>query len=163
LRSSEVDILEDGSLDLPNDILKELDLRVCSIHYRFELPESKQTERVLRAMDNRYFNILGHPTGRLLDRRRPYRIDLERVLKAAQERGCFLEINSQPERMDLNDVHCQAAKAHGVKLVISTDAHSDFDLDYMRYGVAQARRGWLEADDVINTLSLKELLPLFNR
>jgi DNA polymerase (family 10) len=163
LRGSEVDILEDGSLDLPDEILKELDVRVCSIHYRFELSEKKQTERVIRAMDNPYFNILGHPTGRLLDRRRPYELNLEQVMKAAKERGCFMEINAQPERMDLNDLHCLAAKAHGVKLVISTDAHSDFDLNYMRYGVAQARRGWLEAPDVINTLPLSKLLPLFKR
>jgi DNA polymerase (family 10) len=157
LKGIEADILEDGSLDLPDDILKELDLTVCSVHYNRKLSRKKMTERVIRAMDNPYFNIFAHPTGRLINERGPYEIDLERIMEAAKERGCFLEINAHPDRLDLADRHCKMAKEMGLKLAISTDAHSTADLDFIRYGVDQARRGWLEADDVINTNSPTEL------
>ena len=163
LKSAEVDILEDGSLDLPDDVLKELDLTVCSVHSRFDLPRTQQTERIIRAMDDRYFSILGHPTGRLIPRREPYQIDLERVVEAARERGCYLEVNAQPERLDLTDVHCLMAKQGGVKVAISTDSHSIASLDAMRYGVDQARRGWLTPDDVLNTRSWKALAKLVRR
>lgn len=163
LKSIEVDILEDGRLDLSNDILKELDLVVCSVHYKFDLSEKKQTERILRAMDNPYFNILAHPTGRLIGRRDPYEIDFEQIMQAAKERGCILEINAQPERMDLNDLHCKMAKEAGVKLVISTDAHSINHFANMQYGIDIARRGWLEKKDVINAHSLLDLKKLLKR
>lgn len=163
LKAIEVDILEDGSLDLPDSILQQLDLTVCSVHHRFGLSREKQTERILRAMDNAHFNILGHPTGRLIHEREPYDVDMERLLKAAQERGCFVELNAQPERLDLNDIHCKMAKEMGVKIAISTDAHAVNDLEHMRFGVGQARRGWLEADDVLNTRSWKSLKKLFKR
>src|SRR6185437_14898669 len=101
LKSIEVDILEDGKLDLPDEVLAEQDLTICSIHFKFDLSQKKQTERILRAMDNPHFKILGHPTGRLIHSRKGYEVNLERVMKAAKERGCFLEINAQPERMDL--------------------------------------------------------------
>jgi DNA polymerase (family X) len=163
LRSCEVDILEDGSLDLPDDILARLDLRVCSVHSAFGLSREKQTERILRAMDNRLLDILAHPTGRLIGRRDPYEVDIERVLVAARERGCFLEVNAQPDRLDLDDRHCRLAKEIGVKLAISTDAHSAAGLGLMRCGVDQARRGWLEADDVLNTRPVEGLLGLLRR
>ncbi len=163
LKSVEVDILEDGTLDLPDSILKELDFTVCAIHYKFNLSRDKQTERILRAMDNKYFNIFAHPTGRLINIREPYNIDMEKIIHAAKDRNCILEINSQPERMDLTDIHCKMAKDIGVKLAISTDSHSTATLDYMQYGINQARRGWIEAKDVINTLPLKKLLQLFSR
>jgi DNA polymerase (family X) len=163
LKGIEVDILEDGALDLPDDILKELDLRVCSIHHRLNLPEAQQTERLIRAMDNRYCNIIGHPTGRLIGRREAFPLDLERVMRAALERGCFLELNAQPDRLDLSDVHCQMAKAMGLKVAISTDAHSVHNLDLLRFGVDQARRGWLEAGDVLNTRPWPELRKLLRR
>jgi DNA polymerase (family 10) len=163
LKSAEVDILEDGTLDLPDDVLKELDLTVCTIHFKLDLPAEKQTERVIRAMDNRYFSVFGHPTGRLLGARAAYAIDLERVMEAAKERGCHLEVNSQPDRLDLDDVHCKMAKDLGVKVAISTDAHRKSDLDKIRFGVGQARRGWLEADDVINTRGRRELRKLLRR
>ena len=163
LKSCEVDILEDGSLDMPNSVLKDLDFVLCSIHYNFNLPRAKQTERVLRAMDNPYFTILAHPTGRLIGRREPYDIDLERVMKGAKERGCFLEVNAQPERLDLQDINCRMAGVLGVKVAISTDAHALTDLAYMKYGVAQARRGWLGAGEVLNTRSLQELKRLLRR
>lgn len=157
LKSIEVDILADGTLDLPDSILKELDLTVCAVHYKFDLTAEQQTERILRAMDNPYFNILAHPTGRLIGEREACKLDMERIIEAAKERGCILEINGQPERLDLNDIHCRMAKGAGVKLAISTDAHTTGQLDFMQYCVAQARRGWIEAKDVVNTLSLAKL------
>jgi len=163
LKGIEVDILKDGSLDLPDDVLKDLDLTVCSIHYNRNLSEKEQSERVIRAMDNPYFSILAHPTGRLINEREPYGIDLEEILEAARERGCFVEINAHPDRLDLSDRYCRLAKEMGVMLAVSTDAHRTADLAYMRYGVDQARRGWLEPDDVINSRSLKELRKLLKR
>lgn len=163
LAGMEVDILEDGSLDLPDDALKELDYRVCSVHYAYNLSKERQTLRVLKAMENPYFNIFGHPTSRLIGQREPYDIDIDMIIQAAKDNGCILEINSQSQRLDLNDVHCRLAKDHGVKLVISTDSHSIGDLDNMRYGVGQARRGWLEKKDVVNTRPLSQLRKMLKR
>lgn len=163
LKGIEVDILKDGSLDLPDKILKELDLTVCSVHYNRNLSAKKQTERIIRAMDNPYFNILAHPTGRLINEREPYEVDLEKIMETARDRGCFLEINAHPDRLDLSSRYCKLAKEIGLKVVISTDAHSLADLDFMRFGVYQARRGWLEAKDVINTLSWKQLRKMLKR
>jgi DNA polymerase (family 10) len=163
LKSAEVDILEDGSLDLPDEILSKLDLVVCAVHYGFGLSRKRQTERIIRAMDNRYMNILAHPSGRLLGRREAYPVDMERLMEAALERGCFLEVNAQPDRLDLSDSDCKMAKDMGLKLAISTDAHSARQLDYMRLGVAQARRGWLSPEDVLNTRSWRALSKLLKR
>jgi len=163
LKGVEVDILENGSLDLPNDILRQLDLTVCAVHYKFNLSSRKQTERIIHAMDNPYFNILAHPTGRLLNERDPYDLDMEQIMAAALERGCFLEVNAQPVRLDLTDLHCKMAKDMGVKVAISTDAHRTTDLEFMRFGMAQARRGWLEPTDIINTQPLNKLKRLFQR
>ena len=163
LKGTEVDILEDGTLDLPDSILSRLDVVVASIHSKFDLPQGRQTERLIRAMDNPLVSIIGHPTGRLIGEREPYDIDMERVIAAAAERGCHLEINSGPDRLDLNDVHAKAAKDSGVLLAISSDAHAPANLDWLRFGVDQARRGWIEAKDVINTRPLKELRKLLKR
>ena len=163
LKSIEVDILEDGSLDLPDEVLRELDLVVGSIHHKFKLSQEAQTARVLKAMDNPHFTILGHPTGRLIGQREPYKINVQKVLEGAKERGCFLELNAQPDRLDLNDVNLRLAKEIGVKIAISTDSHSIGTLAYMRYGVNQARRGWIEKGDCINTRSLPELKQLLKR
>ena len=114
-------------------------------------------------VDNPYLNILAHPTGRLIDERKPYELDVEQVLQAAHERRCILEVNAQPDRLDLSDVHCKAAKELGLKLVISTDAHCTGDLHFMRFGIGQARRGWLEAADVVNTRAWKDLQKLLKR
>jgi len=160
LKSAEVDILDDGSLDLPDDVLRELDFAVCAIHYGLNRSREKQTERILRAMDNPHFSILAHPTGRLINAREPYDIDLERVLDAARERGRILELNAHPDRLDLDDRACRMAKDAGVRIAISTDAHRAADLDLMRFGVGQARRGWLEPEDVVNTRPLAELRRL---
>jgi DNA polymerase (family X) len=163
LKSAEIDILENGDLDLPDDILKELDVCVCAIHSHFNLPPKKQTERIIKAMDNQYFNIFAHPTGRLINQREPYSFDIDRVMSAAKERHCLLEINAQPERLDLNDTYCKMAKDMQLKFAISTDAHSTSQLHLMRFGVDQARRGWLEASDVINSYSLDQLRRILKR
>jgi DNA polymerase (family 10) len=163
LKSVELDILEDGSLDLPDGILKELDLTVCAVHHRFGLSQRRQTERILRAMDNRYFNILAHPTGRLINEREPYAVDLEKILEGAKARGCFLELDSQPDRLDLTDEACRLARDIGVKVAISSDAHSAGQLDFLRFGIDQARRGWLSAADVVNTRALAQLRTLLKR
>lgn len=163
LKACEVDILDNGTLDLPNGILSRLDFTVCAVHYRFGLSRQKQTERILRAMENPNFNILAHPTGRLINQRRPYDVDLERLMRAARENGCFMEVNAHPDRLDLTDEACLMAREIGLKVAISTDAHSTSNLDFMRFGVDQARRGWLSADDVLNTRSMKSLRRLLRR
>ena len=163
LKAVEMDILEDGSLDMPDAVLEQLDLVVGAVHYQLDLPAARQTRRLLRAMDNPRLHILAHPTGRLIDARAPMSYDFERVLRGAKERGCHLEIDSQPERLDLDDVHCRLAKDMGVKLVISSDAHSAQGLALIRFGVDQARRGWLEPGDVLNTLPLGRFLAGLRR
>ena len=163
LKGIEVDILEDGSLDLSDDVLKRLDIVVGAVHYKFKLSRQMQTKRVLKAMDNPYFNILAHPTGRLIGQREGIDIDIEKILKHAKENNCFLEINAQPERLDLNDINAKLAKEMGIKMAISTDAHNIYTLDYMEYGVYQARRGWCEKEDILNTHSLKELKKILKR
>jgi DNA polymerase (family 10) len=163
LKSAEVDILEDGTLDYSNAALKELDLTICSIHSRFALDKQAQTERVMRAMDNPYFNILGHATGRLLLKREGYELDIERIIQHASDRGCHFEINSSPDRLDLSDEHAKMAKDAGIKIAINTDAHSIRELNFISAGVDQARRGWLEKQDVLNTYSLAKLKKLLRR
>lgn len=163
LKGIEVDILEDGSLDLSDKVLKELDIVVAAIHYKFNLSREEQTERILRAMDNPYLNIIAHPTGRLINEREPYDIDLEKIMQKAKENNCILEINSQPSRLDLNDLNSRKAKEMGVKLVISTDAHSTTQYDFMRFGIGQARRGWIEKNNVINTRNINQLKEIIKR
>lgn len=163
LKGCEVDILDDGSLDLPDDILEKLDYTVCSVHYKFNLTRDKQTERIIRAMDHPAFNILAHPTGRQMPERGEMDLDMERLMDAALERGCYMEINANPRRLDLRDRYCRLARERGLKLALSTDAHSTTNLQFMHYGIDQARRGWLEAGDVLNTRPLKKLLKLLRR
>jgi DNA polymerase (family 10) len=163
LKGIEVEILEDGGLDLPDRVLQQLDLVIGSVHSRFRLPAKQQTERILRAMDHRFFSILGHPSGRLINERDPYEVDMAAVVQKAKERGCFLELNANPQRLDLAETHCQMAKAAGVLVAINTDAHGVAEFGQLRYGIGQARRGWLEKKDVLNTRPLKELSKLLKR
>lgn len=163
LKGIEVDILEDGSLDLPDSALKRLDIVVGAVHGGFDLPRRRQTERLLRALENPYLTILAHPCGRLIGEREPYDIDVLALIRRAKARGCFLELNGQPDRLDLNDVHCQMARDEGVLVALNTDAHSTRDYDNVKYGIGQARRGWLEAKDVLNTRSLDTLRQLLER
>jgi len=144
LKSAEVDILADGTLDYSDELLRELDYTVCSIHSRFAFGREKQTERILRAMDNRFFTILGHATGRLLLKRPGYEIDMERIALHAKQSGCFFEINSSPDRLDLSAENARMAAAFGILIAISTDAHSVHEYGTIRYGIEQARRAGLE-------------------
>lgn len=163
LKGNEVDILEDGSLDLPDDVLRELDVCVFSVHSKFNLSREKQTSRILRAMDNPHVNILAHPTGRIINGREGYDVDIEAVLHGARERGVFLEINAQPARLDLADRWARMARDIGVALAINTDAHATEQLGHMALGVTQARRGWLEKKDVLNTRTVTQLKKLMRR
>ncbi|HXZ96211.1 MAG TPA: DNA polymerase/3'-5' exonuclease PolX [Burkholderiales bacterium] len=162
LKGIEVDILEDGTLDLPDSVLKRLDVVVAAVHGKFELPRRKQTERILRALDNRCVDLLAHPTGRLIGAREPYDVDMLRIVRKAKSRGVFLELNSQPERLDLDDTMCQMARDEGVLVSIDSDSHSTMDFANLRYGVGQARRGWLARDNVLNTRDLADLQRLLS-
>ena len=159
----EVDILGDGSMDMPDEILKQLDIVLATIHSRMNMPKDEMTTRILKALDNPYVKILGHPTGRHLLRRDPYQFDMEKVFEAAKQRGVVVEVNANPARLDLCDRHVRLAKEKGLKVVISTDAHSPAHFDFMRYGVVTARRGWLEKKDVINTFPPDKLLRFLRR
>ncbi|HKZ72763.1 MAG TPA: DNA polymerase/3'-5' exonuclease PolX [Steroidobacteraceae bacterium] len=163
LKGAEVDILEDGGLALPDTILRRLDVVVVSVHSHFGLSEAKQTSRVLRVLERPCVSILAHPTGRLLGERPPYALDFERVLQAARERPCYLEINGQPMRLDLDDVHVKAARDQGVLLSIASDAHSGAELAFLDHGIRQARRGWVTKRDVLNARPLRELRALLGR
>jgi len=163
LKSAEVDILEDGSLALEDDILVAMDVVVISVHSKFNMSREAMTRRITTAMRHPKANILAHPTGRLINRREPYPVDVEELVKVAKEEGVLLELNAQPDRLDLRDFHLQMARDAGVKIVISTDAHRSAELDYMRYGIDQARRGWLEKEDVANTYDTETFLKLLDR
>jgi DNA polymerase (family 10) len=163
LKGFECDIKADGSLDLPDSVLKDLDFLVASVHSGFRSDEREMTERVIKAIHNDHVSAIGHPTGRLIQRRNPYAINLEEVFEAAASQGVMMEINAFPNRLDLGDVNSRAAMERGVMMAISTDAHSPGQLDFLHMGVSVARRGWLEAKDVANTLSLKELLRVADR
>jgi len=158
LTGIEVDIKSDGSLDFSDEILSKLDVVIAAIHSGFKQENKVITERIIKAMQNKYVNIIAHPTGRLIGYRESYQVDINEMIKVASETGTILEINAYPERLDLNDVYCRMAKDKGVQLAIETDAHSIDGLEFMNLGVDVARRGWLEEKDVINTLPLDKLL-----
>jgi DNA polymerase (family 10) len=163
LKSAEVDILEDGSLDLDDATLAELDVVVIAVHSRFQLPKEAQTRRIVRAIQHPAANILAHPTGRRLNRREPYPVEMREIIAAARDSGVLLEMNATPERLDLNDAHAAMAREAGVKLVISTDAHRMHELDWMRHGVDQARRAWCEPQHIANTRPLAEFRKLLRK
>ncbi|HOK29930.1 MAG TPA: PHP domain-containing protein [bacterium] len=163
LKGIEADILPDGTLDMPEEILKSLDIVIASVHTKFRMEEKEMTERILKAISNPYVNILAHPTGRILLERDPYKVDIEKILKFAGERGIVMEINSSPERLDLNETLIREGKRLGVKFAINTDAHSTNHLENISYGVITARRGWLEAKDTVNTYSINDLFNIIGR
>jgi DNA polymerase (family X) len=163
LRSAEVEILEDGSLDLPERLLRRLDLTVCAVHTGFGLSRRRQIDRILRALDSPYFTILAHPTGRLVGESPRYELDLEHLIELVHDRGRFLELYARPGRLDLSDVHCRLAKERGVGVAISSGAASRAELGFLRFGVDQARRGWLEPADVLNTRPIAKLRRLIGR
>ncbi|MEA2066726.1 MAG: DNA polymerase/3'-5' exonuclease PolX [Thermotogota bacterium] len=157
LKSAEVDILPDGSLDYPEEVIKEMDLVIAAIHSRFKSSEDEMTSRIIKAFETGNINIFAHPTGRMIGKREGYNVNMKRLFKAASDNNVVLEINSDPNRLDLNDVHILQAKKYGVKFAIDTDSHSPSTLKNIMYGIGIARRGWLEPKDVINTMSWKEL------
>ena len=163
LKGMEVDILEDGRLDMSDEVLSRLDIVLIAVHYKFTLSKDRQTRRILRAFENPYVHILAHPTGRMIGIREPIELDMEQILAKAKEYNIHLEINAQPERLDLTDIHAKMAKEMGVKMAINSDAHNIFSLRYMEYGINQARRGWCEKDDIINTRSLNQLKKVLKR
>ena len=163
LAGAEVDILPDGSLDYPDELLRELDIVIASVHSKFKQDEDSMTRRIMKAMENPFVDIIGHPTGRLLGEREAYKVNMEKLLKYAVQTGTAMEINAYPERMDLKDTHVRMAKDMGVKLVIGTDAHHLLQLDWIKYGVWVARRGWLESKDVLNTLPFQEFFTLLKK
>jgi len=163
LQGAETNILNDGSVDIKNEALKKLDYVIAGAHSNFKMPKEKMTKRIIKAMKNPYIKIISHPTGRILKKRPEYQIDIDKILHVAKETKTILEINSLPERLDLNDVNIKRAIEFGVKLVINTDSHHKDQLKYMEYGVSQARRGWAEPSDVINTYSIKRLQDFFKK
>src|SRR5579863_7060750 len=158
LAGIEVDIKRNGTLDLDDEVLAQLDVVVASVHSYMSMERAEMTDRILAAMENPYTQIIAHPTGRLVLRREPFEYDMERVLDTAAARGIAMECNAYPDRLDLRDVHLRMAKHRGVKIVISTDAHSTLHLQMMKYGVITARRGWIEKKDVLNALPLEQFL-----
>jgi len=163
LYGTEVDIDSDGKLDYKDEILKEIDLVVAAIHTGFKQSKEQLTKRLINACQNKYVHIIAHPTGRLWGTRDAYEIDLDELLKVANQTNTFLEINAFPQRLDLNDLNCRRAKEMGVKLALGTDAHTTEQLENMKLGISVARRGWLSKEDVINTLSVEELLKMIKK
>jgi len=158
LKGTEVDILSDGKLDLPEIILEKLDIVIGAIHSGFKQDKVKMTRRIIRALENPYIHILAHPSGRLLGARDPYEVEIEELMEAAKKYGKALEINAYFERLDLDDIHCRKAKEMGIRVAIGTDSHHLDQMWMMSLGVAVAKRGWLETKDILNTFSLKEIL-----
>ena len=163
LKSCEANILNDGRLDISDSVLKELDLVIAGIHSNFKMTKEKMTERIIRAMKNPYLNIISHPTGRILKRRDEYQIDFDKILRAAKEFKVVLEINSWPERLDLSAENIRRAKKEGVKMVINSDSHQIDQMRFIEYGVYQARRGFAEKEDIINTWPLEKMLDFLKK
>jgi len=154
----EIDILADGSLDLDDSTLAQMDIVVASVHSRFDQPAGQMTDRILRALENPHVRILGHPTGRKVLKRDPYALDIDAILRRAAQLGVAVEHNASPARSDLNDLHLKLAKEHGCKIVVDTDAHSTEELDQIRFGITQLRRAWLTAADLLNTLPFDDFM-----
>ncbi|MGB9594855.1 MAG: DNA polymerase/3'-5' exonuclease PolX [Candidatus Poribacteria bacterium] len=163
LMGAEVDILKDGRLDYPNNILEKLDVVIASVHSGFNMSESEMTKRIIKAVENEFVHIIGHLTGRLLGKRDPYEVNIDAVIDAVAENKKSFEINAYPDRLDLKDIHIRKAKDKGILLTINTDAHSISDLSFMKYGIYTARRGWLEKKDVLNTKTLSDLMVWLRR
>jgi DNA polymerase (family 10) len=160
LKGIECDILEKGGMDLPDSVLAEADFVIASIHYGQQQPRQQITDRILGALENPHVSLVAHPTGRILNRREPYEVDLDAIFAAAKKHKKLLELNAHPARLDLNDTYCAVAKSHGIPIVINTDAHSTAELGMMRYGILQARRAGLTKKDVANTRSWAQMKKL---
>ena len=163
LTGIEVDIKSDGQLDFEDEMLATLEWVVAAVHTRFSQSKKEMTNRIIRAVENPNVDIIAHPTGRLIGKREPYEVDMDKIMDACKANTKILELNACPERLDLSDVNCRKAKERGIKIVISTDAHMDVHLNWMKFGVATARRGWIEPQDVVNSLSLSGLMKYLGR
>jgi DNA polymerase (family 10) len=163
LKGCEANILSDGKIDIDDECLKEQDFVIAGVHSRFKMTKEEMTERIIRAMKNPNVDIISHPTGRLIQKREGYEIDFDKILKVAKETGTILEINSYPERLDLNDINIKKAKEMGVKMVINTDAHHVDQMRFIELGIAQARRGWAEKEDIINCWPLEKMLKFLKK
>jgi DNA polymerase (family 10) len=163
LKGAEVNINKDGTLDIKDEVLAELDIVGIAVHSHFNLPRREMTERIKRAMRNPHADILFHPTGRVIQKREPYDVDMDEIIKTAKETDTVLEVDAYPDRLDLKDEHVRKAVEAGVKLVIDSDAHSVNHMRFLEFGVAQARRGWARKKDVINTLPQKDFLKSLKR
>jgi DNA polymerase (family 10) len=163
LKGCEANILPDGKIDIDDECLKEQDFVIAGVHSRFKMTKEEMTERIIRAMKNPNVDIISHPTGRLIQKRGEYEIDFDKILKVAKETGSILEINSYPERLDLNDVNIKKAKEMGVKMIINTDAHHVDQMRFIELGIAQARRGWAEKEDIINCWPLEKMLKFLKK
>jgi DNA polymerase (family 10) len=162
LHGCEANILNDGSLDIDDKILAQLDYVIAGIHSSMKMTREEMTQRMIKAMRNPYVKIISHPTGRLINRRDEYQLDIEKIIEVARETKTALEINSFPERLDLKDTNIRKVIQKGVKLVINTDSHHRDHLQLMRFGISQARRGWATKDNIINSWSMEKLLEFFN-
>ncbi len=162
LSGAEINVDSDGNLDINNTVLKDLDFVIASIHSGFKQSREKVTNRLVSAMHNEYVHAIGHPTGRILNKRKPYDLDLTKIFETASELGILLELNSFPERLDLSDINCQEARKYDLQIVINTDSHNTEHMRYMELGVATARRGWLEKKQVFNTKRFKEVKKHLN-
>ena len=162
LKGVETNIDSYGLLDVPDKILEEMDLVIAGIHSGFKQDRKEITRRILSAMENENVNIIAHPTGRKIQERNAYELNLEKIIETSKDSGTLLEINSQMNRLDMNDMNVKIAVEHGCKLVINTDAHSTIDLSNMGLGIATARRGWAKKEDIVNTLPLKKLMKQLN-
>ena len=160
LQGVEVNITQDGGLDMPDKVLKEMDLVLASVHSSFRMPKERMTKRIIKAMENENVDIIAHPTGRIISRREPYEIELDEIFDSAKRTRTILEIDCYPDRMDLKDIHVRAAIKAGVKLSIGTDAHNTGQLKFMKLGMGTARRGWARKEDVINTRSLNDMMKM---
>ena len=163
LKGCEANIMNDGSIDIYDAALSQLDYVIAGIHSNLKMEKSKMTRRIIAAMENKNVDIISHPTGRLLKKRPEYEIDFPAICAAAKKTGTILEINSSPARLDLDDQNIRYAKDQGIKMVINTDAHEVSQLRYAEYGIAQARRGWAEKSDIVNTYSVGKLLKFFKK
>jgi len=163
LHGCETNILNDGSVDIKDEVLEKMDYVIAGVHSSLKMPRKEMTERIIKAMNNKNIDIISHPTGRLILKRDEYQVDLEKMLKIAKETGTILEINSWPERLDLKDIYIKMAKRIGVKMIVNTDSHQKDQMRFMEFGVAQARRGWAEKSDIINTNSVEELLKYIKK
>ncbi len=161
LQGAETNILNDGSIDIKDEALAKLDYVIAGIHSNFKMEKSQMTERMIKAMKNPNVDIISHPTGRLIQKRDEYQIDLDKIFRVAKEIGTILEINSYPERLDLNDQNIRRAKEAGVKMVINTDSHHKDQMRYIEFGIAQAKRGWAEKENIINTQPIEKILKFF--